>query len=134
MTLNTLAFQSPIRLEYFSGWVAAGVFLAISVPIVLLGMRSLNGLGPVRKWVAICARLLVVLLFILILGGIRWQRQHKELRVMAPSAASKPPRQVRDFPGKTLVQSYDESLQDLTRDENKTSKDTIGLIRFQDTA
>ena len=49
---------------------------------LLLGMRSLNGLGPVRKWVAIGIRLAVLLLFVLILGGVRWQRQHKDLEVM----------------------------------------------------
>jgi uncharacterized membrane protein len=134
MTLHPLAFQSPVRLEYFSGWVAAGIFVALAVPIVLLGMRSLNGLGPVRKWVAIGARLLVVACFILILGGIRWQRQHKELQIMVLRDVSESTRQVRDFPGKTLEQSFDEYLLDLTRDENKTGKDTIGLIRFQETA
>ena len=130
----TLAFTSPIRLEYFSGWVAALAFVALAVPIVLLGMRSLNGLGPVRKWVAIGARLAVVLLFILILGGIRYQRQHKDLQVMVLRDASESTRQVRQFPGRTLEQSVEDYLVGLGKDATKTSKDTIGLIRFQDSA
>ena len=131
---NLLAFQSPIRLEYFPGWVAFVAFVVLALPVVLLGMRSLNGLGPVRKWVAISARLLVILLFILILGGIRWQRQHKDLQVMVLRDVSESTRQVRDFPGKSLEQSVEEYLLDLTKDEHKTTKDTIGLIRFQETA
>ena len=70
-----LALSSPITLEYFTWPQAAGLFAAICVPIVLLGMRSLNGLGPMRKWVAIAIRMLVVLLFVLVIGGARWQRR-----------------------------------------------------------
>src|SRR5215211_2777611 len=97
---NNLAFVFPLRLEYFSWPQALGLFAAISVPIVLLGLRSLNGLGPVRKWVAIAIRLAVVLLFILILGGARWQRQNKNLEVIvlrdiSESTAQVPPPQNR---------------------------------------
>src|SRR6476646_11941072 len=78
-----LAWTSPIHLEYFRWWTASLLFLALAAPIVLLGMRSLSGLGPVRKWVAIGTRLAVLLLFILILGGIRWVRKHKNVEVIA---------------------------------------------------
>ena len=78
-----LSITFPIHLEFFSGWVALLLFLGLGSFIVLLGMRSLNGLGKVRKWVAIGLRLAVLLLFILIIGGIRWQRMHKDLEVMA---------------------------------------------------
>src|SRR5687768_18469961 len=77
-----LALTSPIQLQYFPWWVA---LLAMGLGggfTVLLGMRSLSGLGPVRKWVAIGIRLTVLLLFILILGGVRWTRQHKDVEVI----------------------------------------------------
>src|SRR4051812_1936772 len=134
MPSSILAFQSPIRLEYFPWWVALAAYVVLALPIVWLGMRSLNGLGPVRKWVAIGARLLVILLFILILGGIRWQRQHKELQVMVLRDVSQSTSNVRDFPGKSLEQSVEDYLRDLSRDGSKTTKDTIGLIRFQENA
>src|SRR5579884_3910047 len=90
---------SPIHLEYMPGWVAAVLFLGLGSIILLLGMRSLNGLGPVRKWVAIAIRLAVLLLFILILGGIRWQRQHKNLEVMALVDISGSTKYVKNYPG-----------------------------------
>ena len=49
-----------IDLEYMPGWKAALIFAALGTPIVWLGMRSLVGLGSVRKWVAIAIRLLVL--------------------------------------------------------------------------
>ncbi len=82
-------------------------------------------------WVAIGARLAVVLLFILILGGIRYQQQHKDLQVMVLRDASESTRQVRDFPARTLEASVEEYLGSLGKDPTKTSKDSIGLIRFQ---
>ena len=68
---NILSYVFPLRLEYFTWPQAMGLMAALSVPIILLGTRSLNGLGPVRKWVAVAIRLAVILLFILILGGAR---------------------------------------------------------------
>ena len=65
---------------YFQWWVAVLLFLGLGSLIVLLGMRSLSGLGPVREVVAIGTRLAVVLLFILILGGIRWRGSTRPCR------------------------------------------------------
>src|SRR5690349_8564987 len=65
------ALAAPMKLTYFTWWVAAGIFAVVGGFVILLGMRSLAGLGPVRKWVAIGARLLVLLLLILIVGGVR---------------------------------------------------------------
>src|SRR5215210_452290 len=58
-----LAWTAPIHLEYFRWYTAVLLFVVLGAPIVLLGMRSLSGLGPVRKWVAIGTRLGVLLLF-----------------------------------------------------------------------
>src|SRR5690349_2075739 len=92
----TLGFTSPLVLEYMSGVEAAGLFALLALPIVLLGMRSLNGLGPVRKWVAIGVRLAVLLLFVLIVGGARWQRVNKNLEVIVVRDVSQSTAQVRD--------------------------------------
>src|SRR5882724_3024268 len=89
----------PIHLEYIRGWVAFLLFIGLGAVIVFLGMRSLNGLGAVRKWVAIGIRLTVLLLFILILGGIRWQRIHKNLEVMALVDVSGSMRYYSQYPG-----------------------------------
>src|SRR5437763_13579218 len=112
-TLPTPLAAWPVRLEYLSGWTAALVYVAFAVPIGLLGLWSLTGLGPVRKWVVIGVRLSVLLLFVLIISGMRWQRQHKDLEINAlvdvsPSANT----YVHDFPpsAKTLRVAIDDYL------------------------
>ncbi len=79
-----LAFTWPIRLQYFSGLAALALFAALGTVVVLLGMWSMAGMGPGRKWTAIGVRLAVLLLFILILGGVRWQKQVRDVRSDGP--------------------------------------------------
>src|SRR5438045_1658893 len=84
-TQHYLLFTSPIQLQYATGrwgWMLLGLGLGGATMVVLLGMQSLAGLGKVRKWVAIGTRLLVLLLLLLIIGGVRWQRRHKDVEVM----------------------------------------------------
>ena len=105
-----LAFVSPVRLEYMSWWLALALFGGLGAFVVLLGMRSLTGLGPARKWVAITVRLLVLLLVVLILAGIRIQRAHKDLEVWVLRDISGSTNLVekKDYPGKTLQDSIDD--------------------------
>ncbi|HEV2293585.1 MAG TPA: hypothetical protein VGR35_07000 [Tepidisphaeraceae bacterium] len=128
---SSLAFQFPLRLEYLTYWQAALIFAALAAPIVFLGMRSLNGLGPVRKWVAIGVRLTVLLLFILIIGGVRWTRTNKNLEVIVLRDISESTAQVRQFPGETLQASLDEQLRKLSDPKNgKPRQDRMGVISF----
>src|SRR3954469_16901828 len=131
-----IAFMSPITLEYLTWPQAAGVFAAICLPIVLLGMRSLNGLGPVRKWVAIAIRALVVLLFILVIGGARWQRQNKDLEVIVLRDISESTAQVKEgLTRKTLQESEDQWFRDLVEPKNgKPTLDRMGIVAFADNA
>src|SRR2546423_6639097 len=114
----------PIQLEYFRWWMALALFTGLGLPVVLLGMRSLSGLGPVRKWVAIGTRLTVLLLFIMVLGGIRWQRQHKNVEVMVLRDVSESTRHVRNFPGDTLQKAIEDYLATLSKDPTKKPNDT----------
>src|SRR5688572_6712621 len=134
MTSSLLAYEWPIRLEYFRWYTAVLLFVGLSLPIVLLGMRSLSGLGAVRKWVAIGTRLGVLLLFVMILGGMRWQRQHKNVEVIALRDVSESTRHVKNYPDQTLQASIETYLTTLAKDPTKKPGDTIGMIRFQDTA
>lgn len=128
---SSLAFQFPLRLEYLTYWQAALIFAALAAPILFLGMRSLNGLGPVRKWVAIGVRLTVLLLFILIIGGVRWTRINKNLEVIVLRDISESTAQVRQFPGETLHASLDERLRQLSDPKNgKPLQDRMGVISF----
>lgn len=133
--LHVLAFVSPIRLEYLSVWMALLLFAVVAAPIVLLGRRSLNGLGPVRKWVAIGIRLAVLLLLVLIIGGVRFQSRHKDLEVMVLRDISRSTELVTDYPGKTLQDSVDDYLRGVTRqDKDKRPDDRLGIISFKERA
>src|SRR5665213_2548448 len=131
-----VAFVLPIRLEFMSWSTALLLFAALGGFIVLLGMRSLNGLGAVRKWVAIGIRLAVVLLFVMILAGVRYQRQHKNLEVwvLRDTSGSTALVEKKDYPGKTLETSIDDYLRAAIKDPRKKSEDRIGIISFQEQA
>jgi len=121
----------PLTLEYLPWWQAGALFALLAAPILFLGMRSLNGLGPVRKWVAIGIRLAVLLLFILIIGGVRFQRTNKDLEVIVLRDISESTAQVRQYPGKTLQESLDEQLRKLSDPKNgKPVRDRMGVISF----
>ena len=124
----------PVRLEYFSGWVALGLFILLSAPIVLLGMRSLTGLGKTRQRVAIGIRLLVMLLIVLILGGIRVQRTSKDLEIMVLRDISTSTSMVRDYPAKTLKDAIDDYLKNASSVKDKPADDKIGEISFMQDA
>ena len=120
------------QLEYLTWWQAALLFAALAVPVAWLGARSLNGLGPVRKWVAVGVRLLVVLLFVLILGGVRWTRTNSAVEVMVLRDVSESTGQVRNLPDKTLRSSINQYLQQNVdpKNEQKRADDKIGVISF----
>jgi uncharacterized membrane protein len=124
----------PIRLEYFSGWVALLLFLVLGAPIVLLGVRSLAGLGKTRQRVAIVIRLLVILLIVLLLGGIRYQRTSKDLEIMVLRDISTSTSMVTEFPAKNLKDSIDEYLKAASSVKDKPPDDRIGEISFQQDA
>jgi uncharacterized membrane protein len=126
-----------LRLDYFSGWTACGLFLLCGSFIVLLGMRSLAGLGPVRKWVAIGVRLAVLLLLILILGDVKWVRRNNNVEIMIVRDISRSTQLVRDFPGKYLQSSLDDYLLDASSGANNPSRlpgDKVGEISFNEQA
>src|SRR5215212_5020883 len=109
-TSSNILAVFPLRLEYLTWPNALMLFGLLTIPILALGVRSLNGLGPMRKWVAIGIRLLVLALFILVIGGARWQRTNKNLEVMVLRDVSESTSQVKQFPSnrKTLQEAQDE--------------------------
>ena len=125
-----------LQLEYLTLWQAALLFAALAGPVVWLGARSLNGLGPVRKWVAVGARVLVLLLFVLILSGARWTRSNSAVEVMVLRDVSQSTAQVRNLPQKTLRQSINQYLEANVDPANKQKRadDKIGVVSFDSQA
>jgi uncharacterized membrane protein len=130
---TTLALVMPLRLQYFSAWAALGLFAALALPVVWLGIRNLAAMGPVRQWVAISIRLLVLLAMILILGGLRFQRVNESLEVMAIRDISQSTTLLHDYPGKTLQDSLDDFLTKASDDPRKRpGQDKVGQISFNE--
>src|SRR5258708_13540213 len=111
MTLGPLAIIWPLKLDYFNGLTAFLLFLGLALFFVSLGLWSLAGLGPVRKWVAIGIRLAVALCFVLILAGARWQRQHKNVETIVVSDISDSIDQFTKFTGDSYHPPHHKYLQ-----------------------
>ena len=74
------AVKSAIFTRFVSPWWLIALVLA---PLVyVIGRKSLSGLGPVRRWVAIGARTLVVVLIALALAEPRVQRPSENMAVI----------------------------------------------------
>lgn len=121
-----------IDLEYLAVWKAALLFGVLAVPIVLLSVYSLAGLGPVRRWVAMGVRLLVLLVMVLMIAGVRWQRDLKTVEAWVVQDISGSTALVRDHPGKNLREALAEYVLSLTKDKEKRPDDRIGLVTFND--
>ena len=80
------------------------------------------------------ARLLVLLLFVLVIAGARWQRENKILEVMVLRDISESTGLVRDYPGKSLASSVEDYLRGASDPKTRPSEDLIGVISFQESA
>lgn len=129
-----MALSSPIQLEYLSVWEALGLFLVLALPILLLGIRSLNGLGKTRKWVSIGVRLLLMLGLVLLLAGARWQRQHTSLDVTVIRDLSDSTSYVKNLPQPTIRDSVDNWMQQAMADKRRHPDDRMGVVCFADEA
>ena len=124
----TLAYFT-LRLDKFSPLEALGIFLGLGGITVLLGMRSLAGLGAVRKWTAIGVRLAVLAVLILILGDIKLVRKNTDVELMIVRDISQSTGRVTDCPEKILQSSLDKYLMDATSktgSPSRTDGDRVG--------
>ena len=105
------------------------LFVALSLPIVIwLGVRSLNWLGPTRKWVAISLRLSVIWVLVLLLAGAQWVRQNRDLEVIVLRDVSTSTSNVTPPRGKTLTRAVDDLMQSDCK--SKRPGDRIGVVGF----
>ena len=123
-----------LRLEYLGPLEALGLFLVLAVPVVALGWRSLAALGPVRRWVALGARVAVVGLIALILAGLRAERENTLLEVIVMRDLSDSARQAvqggatsgRSVEGETL----DYLIDAMGPGTGKEADDRLGIVSF----
>ena len=125
----------PLRLEYLDGWQALLLWLAAAVPVALLGWRRLDALGPVRQWVAISARLLVLALLVLVLAGARWERVNTKVETIVVRDVSASTQQVRLTGADDVEQAVEGYLRQAVRQgEAREDDDRIGVVSFDDQA
>lgn len=119
-----------IQFDYLSFAQVALLFVALAAPVVFFGRRSLIALGPVRKWAAIVARCLVLLLCVLVLAGIRLERTNKDVEVMVLRDVSRSTQLVQ-VQGGNLRKAIDDTLKTVVADDpERRAGDRIGLISF----
>ncbi|MDW8262130.1 MAG: hypothetical protein RMJ35_06360, partial [Phycisphaerales bacterium] len=123
-----------VSLEYLSWIQALGLLAVLSAPVVFLGVRSLAGLGPVRRWLALAARLAVLTVLVLIVAGARWVRVNRDVEVIVLRDVSDSTLHVRGFPGQTLQRSIEDYLREVSDPRFKKPNDRIGVISFHSQA
>ena len=127
---NTLALG--LRLEHLDWPQALGLFALLAVPVIALGVRSLAGLGPTRRWVALGARLTVLAVLVLVLAGLRVERENEVVEVMVLRDLSDSARQaVDENAGQTLAGRVTQWLQSAVGPgSEKEPDDRVGVISF----
>ncbi len=69
----------------------------LGVVALLMGSRSLSGLGPVTKWVAMGARLIVIAVLVAALAEPQWRRESKDVSVtVVVDASESVPQRMQD--------------------------------------
>lgn len=123
---------SALRLEYLTLWQAAGLWALLAVPVTLLAIKSLSSLGPVRRWVALGARLMVLGLIVLILAGLRADRENELVEVIVLRDVSESARQAVDATqGQTLQSRLNQYLATAMGPGTlKEADDRLGVISF----
>jgi uncharacterized membrane protein/Mg-chelatase subunit ChlD len=136
MAPSSAALAQWIDLEYMTLGQAALLLGALSLPIIFLAVRSLAGLGPVRRWVALGVRLALVLVLVLLLAGLQLRQKKKDVEVIVLADISDSTSLYRDFPGYpgiALSQAVNDYLRAASR-LNRQPNDLVGLVSFNDQA
>jgi uncharacterized membrane protein len=123
----------PIQLEYWH-WGYGVAYAVAAALVVLLGVKSLSGMGPARQWVSIGARLVVLTLLFLIVLGIRWTRTHRDLELLVVRDRSGSTRQFTAFSGPSLDDAFKGYLKEMSARGRKPADDRIGEIVFNQAA
>ncbi len=110
--LATVQFETP-------GYL---VLLALLPLLVVFSFRSLAGLGPIRRWIAIFMRCLVVACMVLALAGAQWMRESDALSVIFLVDRS------RSIPRDKQPQEFG-FLQAAHQGMNAT-RDSLGVVAF----
>ncbi len=130
--LPIILAPAAIGLERLT-WVQAGlIWLALAVPTVWLARKALEPLGPRRRWIAVGARLVVLALAVLILAGLRAERDNDLVEVMVVRDVSASARQaVDETQGRGVSRQVSEWVASVSVEEaGKEPDDRVGIVSF----
>lgn len=96
--------------------------LGLLPPLVLLSLRSLASLGPIRRWLALALRCLVIACLAAALAGARWVRHSDALSVIVLVDRS------RSIPHAQQLEAF-EFLR-AAADSLRPTKDRLGVVAF----
>ncbi len=129
-TMDTLAFFSvgefSLRLRYLSPQAAIAIYVVLSAAVVIMGWRRLAWLGAGRRAAIVAARLAVLYVVVLLLGGAEATRRSDDLSVMV----------VRDVSESVRLASEsavgDEAVDSILRASTagKRLGDNVGVVAF----
>ena len=117
-TLSSTLVVGPV--EFVSPWWLwlLPVFAVLSWWI---GRRSLAGLGPITRWVALAARIIVLALFIGALAEPRWRRESQDVAVTFVLDAS------QSVPG-ALQERVERFMEDAARESPGADRGLLGMV------
>jgi len=110
--LAVLRFDSP-------GYL---VLLAVIPLLIVLSFRSLAGLGPIRRVIALCMRTVVVACMVLALAGAEWARVTDDLSVVFLFDRS------NSVPRPQQQEAFD--FIERSQSEIRPTKDRLGVVAF----
>ncbi|HVT88986.1 MAG TPA: VWA domain-containing protein [Tepidisphaeraceae bacterium] len=121
--------SSPLKFDYLSLPQVAILYLAIALPIVWMGTKSLNWLGPVRQNVCLSIRLVLLGLLVMILAGPRWNRTHRNVEVVVLRDISASVQNIPTPPNISLSSSIANFMTDAYA-RRPLQDDAMGAVHF----
>lgn len=118
----------PMSFQYLPAWQVLGLFVLIGGVMVWMGIRSMAGLDPLRRWVSIALRLVVLLAALLLMGGVRWNRQVRDLTVLVLRDVSQSTGAVAPVGKESIGRAIGAYVREQAGE--KPPADRIGLIDF----
>jgi Mg-chelatase subunit ChlD len=124
----TLPFQG----EYLSTGKALVLYVLLAGPILWMGMRSMRGMDPAKKWTAIGVRLAGLWMLMLLLCGARWVRIGHDAEVIVLRDVSASISNWQGSGGRTAQETIDAFLKQSLK--GKPARDKMGVVGFDEDA
>lgn len=109
--------------------------LLLIIPIIWLGRSSMSGMDPVRRWVSLTLRGLVLLVIVMMLAGFQSVQRHSALSVVAVIDQSESVRRFGTIPDHLKELGLDPSnwiheYLRITAEKDRETEDRLGVVEY----